>query len=101
MMAARCCPESRDAAPGLTISRIVVKQVEMADRGTTIERVSSTWGKVLHSRISGPTPVSNPGGESYCLIKNAWTEMAQEERLPLPVLATKAEPTTARRGRLP
>ena len=45
MMAARCCPESRDAPPGLTISRIVVKQVEMADRGTTIERVSSRGEK--------------------------------------------------------
>ena len=35
MMAARCCPERPDAPPGLTISKIVVKQVEMADRGTT------------------------------------------------------------------
>ena len=49
-MAARCCPESLCAdTTGLTISRIVVKQVEMAGRATCTPRASSRGSRLVHT----------------------------------------------------
>jgi hypothetical protein len=61
MVAARCCPESRDAPPGLTISRIVVKQVEMADRGTTDRARQFHEGKRFAQPNKRPDILVKPG----------------------------------------
>ena len=69
MMAARCCPESRDAPPGLTISRIVVKQVEMADRGTTNRARQFHEEKSFAQPNKRPDTRVKPRGEHAWLLK--------------------------------